>query len=315
MQGVIAEVDRRTRLVGHNRLELLMFRLAGTQPFGINVFKVREVLRCPALTRLPGSHPAVCGIVHLRGLTITVFDLSLAIGAGATSREDAHIVVTEFNRQVQGFLVHAVDRIVNLDWASIVAPPDVSGEGSYVTAVTRVDDELVQIIDVEKVLAEVTGTREAVSARLVAASPAPGARRVFVVDDSVVARRQITRTLEQIGLQHEVAGNGREALDRLLELAATLDTRVSEHFVAIVSDVEMPEMDGYTLCGRVKADPRLNDLWFCLHSSLSGVFNQSLVRKVGADRFVAKFHPDELGGCLLERVREAEAAAVMARSA
>lgn len=308
MEGVIAGVDRRTNLVGRNRLELLMFRLADRQLFGINVFKVREVLKCPPLTRLPQSHAAVCGIVHIRGATITVLDLSLAIGCAPTPREDSHVVVTEFNRKVQGFLVSSVDRIVNLNWEAVLPPPRATGAANYMTAVTDVDGQLVEIIDVEKVLAEVSGVPGTVSAELMASAPrSETPARVLVVDDSFVARKQITRTLDQLGLHHEVARNGREALTRLRELADSLDTRVAEYFVAVISDVEMPEMDGYTLCREIKADARLQDLWLCLHTSLSGVFNQSMVQKVGADRFIPKFQPDELGTCVLQRVQDAGA--------
>lgn len=304
MEGVIAGVDRRTNLVGRNRLELLMFRLAGRQLYGINVFKVREVLECPPLTRMPQSHPAVCGIVHIRGMTITVLDLSLAIGAEPTPREGAHVVVSEFNRQVQGFLVSSVDRIVNMNWEAILSPPQASGAASYLTAVTTVDDLLVEILDVEKVLAEVTGMHADVSAAVIESSQDGAQARVFVVDDSAVARKQITRTMDQIGIEYEVACNGREALDRLVELADTLDVPVSSYFAAVISDVEMPAMDGYTLCKAVKADARLRDLWICLHTSLSGVFNQSMVQKVGADRFIAKFNADDLSTCVLGRLRE-----------
>ena len=310
MEGVIAGVDRRTNLVGRNRLELLMFRLAGRQLYGINVFKVREVLKCPPLTRMPQSHFAVCGIVHIRGATITVLDLSLAIGGPPTSRDEAHVVVTEFNRRVQGFLVSSVDRIVNMNWEAILPPPQASGAASYMTAVTTVDDVLVEIIDVEKVLAEVTGMHDDVSESVIESSrgDVPKAR-VLVVDDSAVARKQITRTLDQIGIEHESACNGRDALDRLNALAESLGGPVSSHFSAVISDVEMPEMDGYTLCKAIKADPRLGDLWICLHTSLSGVFNQTMVQKVGADRFIAKFNADELGTCVLGRLQAIGAAA------
>ena len=303
MEGVIAGVDRRTSMVGRNRLELLMFRLVGPQLYGINVFKVREVLKCPPLTRMPHSHPAVCGVVHVRGATIPVLDLSLAIGGEPAPRAEAHVVVTEFNRRVQGFLVSAVDRIVNISWESVQPPPRASGAACYLTAVTTVDDRLVEILDVEKVLAEMTGADAEVSEDLRQTSLVDGAH-VFVVDDSAVARRQIARTLEQLGIEHETACNGREALARLQELADTLDVPVSDHFAAVISDVEMPEMDGYTLCKAIKADPRLRDLWLVLHTSLSGVFDRAMVQRIGADRFVAKFNADELGGCILGRLAD-----------
>lgn len=308
MPGVIEGVDQRTALVGRNRLELLLFRLSDSQLYGINVFKVREVLKCPPLTRMPQSHPAVCGIVHIRDTTLTVLDLALGIGAPPTPREGALMVVTEFNRQVQGFLVSEVDRIVNMNWEAIMPPPRVGTGTAYVTAVTTVDGELVEIIDVEQVLSEITGTHVHVSEAVMDASYGGLPRaRVLVVDDSAVARKQITRTLDQIGMDYEVACNGHEALQRLQQLSETLDGPVCGHFGAVICDVEMPEMDGYTLCKAIKADPALKGLWVCLHSSLSGEFNRSMVNKVGADRFIAKFDADELGGCILTHIRQCNA--------
>jgi two-component system, chemotaxis family, chemotaxis protein CheV len=308
MTSVIDGVDQRTQLVGRNRLELLLFRLGDAQRFGINVFKVREVVKCPPLTRIPQSHHVVRGVAHMRGNTITVIDLSLAVGRSPIADTDeAFVVVTEFNRQVQGFLVSGVERIVNMNWEDILPPPKGTGDQNYMTAVTNVDDELVEIIDVEKVLAEVTGVCADVSDGLrgSAAGTEEGAPppRVFVVDDSSVARKQITRTLDQLGLQYETAGNGREALERLQALVEQEGVDPAQRFAAVISDVEMPEMDGYTLTKHIKSDPRLKGLWVLLHTSLSGVFNRNMVQKVGADEFVPKFNAEELGTCVLRRMQ------------
>ncbi len=124
MAGILDGVDMRTQLAGHNRLELLLFRLYGKQRFGINVFKVQEVIQCPALTQIPQSHPVVRGISNMRGKTITVMDLSMAVG-GPPVRDTAgkFVIITEYNRRVQGFLVGAVDRIINMNWQDILPPP------------------------------------------------------------------------------------------------------------------------------------------------------------------------------------------------
>jgi two-component system chemotaxis response regulator CheV len=305
MPGALDVVDQRTRLVGRNRLELLLFRLDGRQRYGINVFKVREVVKCPRLTRVPHAHPNVRGIASMRGTTVAVIDLSGAIGGPPLgSVEEAFVVLTEFNRSVQGFLVRAVDRIVNLNWESIVPPPRAAGAQSYMTAVTQVDDELVEIIDVERVLAEVSGVFREVSHPVVQSLAQEHVEAmVLVVDDSSVARRQVGRTLEQIGVPHEFANNGREALDRLRTLAAEHGTAIGQRVALVISDIEMPEMDGYTLTKLVKEDPVMKDLHVLLHTSLSGVFNNSMVRKVGADEFVPKFDPDELARAVSRRIR------------
>lgn len=305
MAGVIDSVDQRTQLAGHNRLELLTFRLKGKQRFGINVFKVQEVLQCPTLTQIPHSHAVVRGVATMRGKTIPVMDLSLAIGAGAIGDPSkCFMIVTEYNRSTQGFLVGAVERIVNLNWGDMLPPPKGSGKDSYLTAVTRLDNELVEIIDVEKVLAEVTQASTEVSREVAdSAEESLSQQHIMVVDDSSVARNQIKRTLEQIGLQCTMAANGREALKMLKEWEDSNDGRL-DRLAMVLSDIEMPEMDGYTLTTEIRKDARLQKLFILLHTSLSGTFNQAMVQKVGANKFVPKFKPDELAGEVLQRVRE-----------
>ncbi len=302
MGGVLEGVNQRTQLVGSNRLELLMFRLGGRQRFGINVFKVQEVIHCPRLTQVPHASRTVCGIAHLRGKTVTVIDLAMAVGRPPLSRrDDCYIIITEYNRSVQGFLVSGVEQIVNMNWESILPPPRGAGQSNYMTAVTRVDEELVEIIDVERVLADVVGSASydgpavhAAGERLKEAARSP---RVLVADDSSVARNQIRRTLEQMGLEALVAKDGREALQMLNELVAD-GTPIEARLALVISDIEMPEMDGYTLTTRIRGDARFKDVPVVLHTSLSGVFNTALVEKVGADRFVAKFEPEELANTI-----------------
>src|SRR5690606_17008983 len=164
MAGVLDTVNQRTQLVGQNRLELLLFRLDGGQLYGINVFKVKEVLQCPRLTVLPKSSRVVRGVANIRGGTIPIIDLALATGKPALDDlANSFVIITEYNTKVQGFLVRSVERIVNMNWEEIHPPPRGAGRDHYLTAVTRVDDLLVEIIDVEKVLAEVVPMSESIS--------------------------------------------------------------------------------------------------------------------------------------------------------
>jgi two-component system chemotaxis response regulator CheV len=308
MSGVLANVDLRTQLAGHNRLELLLFRLDSKQLFGINVFKVQEVIQCPPLTQVPDSHPVVRGITNMRGRTITVMDLGKAIGgSGVAVPEDNFVVVTEYNQHVQGFLVDGVDRIVNMNWGDILPPPKGIGNDNYLTAVTRVDGELVEIIDVEKVLSEVVGWAEEVSQEFVQQSTGDeGGYQpvVLVADDSSVARNQIKRTLDQLGVECVLAKDGRQALDQLRQWADDEQTiALNDRLFMVISDIEMPEMDGYTFTTEVRKDPRLSELHILLHTSLSGVFNKAMVEKVGANDFIAKFQPDELAKTVLARLK------------
>ncbi|MBY5992927.1 chemotaxis protein CheV [Ferrimonas balearica] len=296
MASILDSVNQRTQLVGQNRLELLLFRLQGRQRYGINVFKVREVLQCPKLTMLPHQSGLIRGVAHIRGQTISVIDLSAAIGGPVTQDLDtAFIIITEYNRTVQGFLVSGVERIVNLNWEGVLPPPKGSGKSNYLTAVTELDKQLVEILDVEKILDEIAPARTEVSEEVVAtlAPTQQNRRTVLVADDSAVARKQVQRALEPMGLDLIVVKDGLEALNTLKQMAEDCDD-IAEKLTLVVSDIEMPEMDGYTLTAELRAHPKLRSLSVILHTSLSGVFNQAMVEKVGADEFIAKFNPDEL---------------------
>jgi len=304
MSGVMASVDQRTQLAGRNRLELLMFRLGGRQLYGINVFKVREVLQCPKLSSVPKSHPVVRGISNIRGSTITIMDLSMAIGGPPIPDIDnSFVIISEYNRSIQGFLVHEVDRIVNLNWKDIHAPPSGTAAGSsYLTAVTHIDDQMIEVIDVERILAEVMGAKEELSQEMVdkVGSEERSKNLILVADDSIVARKQVCRTVENdMSMETVAAKNGQQALDILKQWADDNDPQL-DRLALIISDIEMPEMDGYTFTTAVRADERLKDLHIILHTSMSGVFNQDMVDKVGADKFIAKFDPDLLAGAVLE---------------
>ena len=148
MAGLLDGIDQRTNLVGENRLELLLFKLGGRQRYGINVFKVQEVIQCPPLTKVVQSNPMVRGIANMRGKTISIMDMAQAIGKRPVQdTANAFVIVTEYNRSIQGFLVEGVERIVNLNWEDIKAPPKGLGKENYMTAVTNVDEQLVEIIE------------------------------------------------------------------------------------------------------------------------------------------------------------------------
>lgn len=308
MAGILDTVNSRTQLVGQNRLELLLFKLEGKQMYGINVFKVREVLPCPALTTIPKSSSVVRGIAHIRGGTISIMDLGLAIRKPPLGDiNGCFVIITEYNNGTQGFLVRSVERIVNMNWEAIHPPPKGAGRDNYLTAVTEVDGKLVEIIDVEKVLAEISPPVEEISAGIIdeAVSLAAVSKHVLIVDDSAIARKQIKRCVESVGAETTTLNDGRQALEYLKGIADSGE-KVSNKIMMMISDIEMPEMDGYTLTAEVRADSRLSDLYVLLHTSLSGVFNQAMVKKVGANEFLAKFNPDMLASVVAQRVREVD---------
>jgi two-component system chemotaxis response regulator CheV len=300
-QDLLDRIDQRTRLAGHNRLALLLFRLGGRQLFGVNVFKVKEVLQRPPLFTLPQLPRAFAGAADVRGRSVPVLDLARAIGFSADEAGEArYLVVTEFNRTVQGFLVAGVDRIVNIAVEQIQPPPDVGGDGHYLTGVARHQGELIQLIDVESVLAE-SAPRGSDLGTLTALPPGRGPRQVLVVDDSRVARNQIRSVLEQLGLESLLLSDGRQALDHLQALVRDGESPAAR-YAMVISDIEMPAMDGYTLTTEIRRDPALRNLFVLLHTSLSGVFNQAMVERVGADDFVPKYSERELAQRVTARI-------------
>ncbi|MDC5704561.1 chemotaxis protein CheV [Vibrio europaeus] len=308
MSGILDSVNQRTQLVGQNRLELLTFRLMGRQRYGINVFKVKEVLQCPKLTSMPNLHHLVKGVAHIRGHTVSVIDLSLAIGGRPTVDVDkAFVVIAEFNRSMQAFLVSSVERIINMHWEEILPPPEGAGKANYLTAVTNIDNELVEILDVEKILAEIAPIDETMDSSIgeeiaQVETEKEIVRRILIADDSTVARKQVERAVTSLGFEVVSVKDGKEAYDKLVEMAS--EGSIYDQISLVISDIEMPEMDGYTLTAEVRRHPDLKDLYVILHSSLSGVFNQAMVERVGANSFIAKFNPDELGNAVKSALTE-----------
>ncbi|QNR95870.1 chemotaxis protein CheV [Stenotrophomonas sp. 169] len=308
---LLNRIDQRTRLAGHNRLALLLFRLGGRQLFGVNVFKVQEVLRRPELFQVPGLPSEFSGVADVRGRSVPVLDLGVAIGHPERDNADGpgYLVVTEFNRSIQGFLVSGVERIVNIAVQDIHPPPELGAESSYLTAVTRFQGELIQVIDVESVLADIAGTRSEAVLDPALAMPADGPQmQVLVVDDSRVARQQIRSVLDQLGVGATLLSDGKQALDHLVQIHAAGEDP-AQRYAMVISDIEMPAMDGYTLTTEIRRHPGLAGLYVLLHTSLSGVFNNAMVERVGANAFVAKYSPHELADFVLDRLRKVAQAA------
>ncbi len=298
MNNVLGNVDQRTQLVGHNRLELLLFRLTDKQRYGINVFKVREVIRCPPLTKLPNAHHSVIGVTHIRGTTFTVIDLQKAIGFGAIEDySKCSVIVTEYNQTMQGFLVPHIEHIINKHWEEILAPPKGTGDDHFLTSVTQVDEQIIEILDVEKVLYQVNGDKALEAHQDTPISETLKAQfagcHVLVADDSSVARTQIKRTLDSIGVAYTICNDGRIALDTLKNWASEQAEEL-KNLALVISDVEMPEMDGYTLISEIRKNTELAHLKVVLHTSLSAVFDSALVNDVQADGFLSKFDSETL---------------------
>ena len=297
MSGVLASVDKRTQLVGENRLELLLFYLHSRHLFALNVFKVKEVVKLPPISKIPHAHPKVSGVVNIRGESIPVIDLRKAINMPeAKNIEDTNLVITEYNRTVQGFLIGKVDQIINMTWSDIMPPPTAIGKNHYLTALTKVkrdgQEQLVEIIDVEKVLAEIVEYEVQISNDILDKSIVNefAGRKILHADDSPTARKQVSDTLSQLGIEIIPARNGLEALE-MLKGWADQGKDVEKELLMVITDAEMPAMDGYRLTHEIRNDSRMKNLYIVLNTSLSGSFNQALVEKVGCNAFLSKFQP------------------------
>jgi two-component system, chemotaxis family, chemotaxis protein CheV len=310
MTSIMQSVDERTQLAGANRLEILLFSLGKDkhtgreEVFGLNVFKIREVIAIPEVTHAPDMPAGVEGMVSLRGTMIPVINLAKFCDV-ESELEPKILIVTEYNRSTHGFMVASVEQIMRMAWADIKVPPQMMANrhGGLVTAVTELDDgRIVMIIDVEKVLAETEGLSD--DPTLFAGIEQLDKQvTVLFADDSVVARKQIATTLDHLGVRHIQAKNGDEAwakLNELAERAAASHMPVYEMLDAVLTDVEMPGMDGYVLTRKIKADKRFAGIPVVMHSSLSADANISIGKESGADAYVAKFDPQELSNALRE---------------
>lgn len=309
MATLIDSIDEKTRLAGTNHLEVLLFSLGTNDEtgrnelFGINVFKVREVLNIPEITTAPEMPEGIEGFVSLRGDMVPIINLQKFCKLN-THDEARILMITEYNGHVQGFMVSSVDTIQRLNWQQVKEPPPLISKrlGGLVTAVAEISDKrLVMIMDVEKVLADAGGFYDENAFEGIEPLENAQQYKILYTDDSIVARKQVAQTLDKIGVRHTGLVNGAEAWRALQTIADKCDAeerRVNTEIQAILTDVEMPEMDGYVLTQRIKADTRFNGVPVIMHSSLTAMANQNLGRGVGADAYVSKFQPHELARVL-----------------
>ncbi len=303
MSELLKKIDARTKLAGTNKLEILLFSLGVDQrtgrkeTFGINVFKVREVMRTPEITSAPEMPASVEGMVSLRGSLVPVIDLAKYAGIISDKRPEI-MIVTEYNGHTQGFLVEAVDTILRLDWAAMRVPPDMitNRMGGLVTAVTELDaGTLVMMMDVEKVLAETAMYGD--EHQFVNIEPLKEERMVYFADDSAVARKQIERTFQAMQVKYAYAINGMRAWDDLQRMASQ-------------ADLARSQAERYRASG---ADRRGNAGDGRLHADQDDQVRPALCRHSGADAFLAvrPVEPETgrvgRGRCLCIQIRTAEA--------
>ncbi len=302
---------------GTNELEIIEFYIdeevaPGEKPYrahyGVNVAKVLEIIRLPKVTGMPQTpHPCVIGTFNLRSRVIPLIDLSLWLGKPMARDANTKVIVSEFNKVINAFMVSGVTRIHRLSWQEVEPPSGfvASFAANNFTGVVKFPDHIVLLLDMEQIIWDLNPAlamkteREAAEE---AAAPESAIRKTLVVDDSNSIRRLIASYLEKDGFEVVQDINGQNAWDRLMDWkkAVTEENRPLSEFVdLIVSDIEMPAMDGHTLCRKIKDDSVLKELPVVLFSSL---INDQLYHKglsVGADDQVTK--PEV--GTLAERAR------------
>ena len=312
MSSVQQEIDERTKLTSSNKFEMLLFRLGGdahgerSELFGINVFKIREIVAMPPVTAMAGAPQHVMGVVNLRGQIIPVIDLSAVTGNIPKTGHNI-MLVTEYARTTQAFAVEGVEEIVRLDWKQVLSAEN-SAAGGMVTSIARLDDDvngqrLVQVLDVESILRRVMPTSDG---EMTPDNVGPQVKlrdgtMIVAADDSFVARAMIEQGLQAMNLPYVMCKTGQEAWAKLQSISAECSAQgrdIHDKVALVLTDLEMPEMDGFTLTRMIKQDPKMRALPVVIHSSLSGATNEDHVRSVGADAYVPKFVAEDLAGTL-----------------
>ncbi|MCK4659416.1 MAG: chemotaxis protein CheV [Phycisphaerae bacterium] len=285
---------------GTNELEILVFSCGPTR-YGVNVAKVREVIGQVKVVDVPMTHPAVIGVFKLRNLVIPLVDLQLYFEPEAPSTAaQRNVILMEFNNCQVGFLVDDVDRIFRMSWGNVKPMPMTHGDdNATITSVCEVEGGLALMIDFEKIAFDLSGDQDLFRSvdGFAGADPAQrGAQRVLLAEDSPTICGVIKSNLIQAGYTQVVAfGNGSEAWSALEASVASEDT---DPFSLVVTDIEMPQMDGLHLCKRIKEHPRLRELPVVVFSSLVSDTNLKKCEVVGADAAITKPQIGKLVGLL-----------------
>lgn len=305
------DIDERTNLAGNSMFELLLFRLGqapGTERrelFGINVFKVREILVMPEVTVMVNAPPTVMGVANIRGEMIPVINLPAVVGCNPTKGLGI-LLVTEFARTTQAFAVEEVNEIVRLEWKQVLSAEGTGG--GLVTSIARLDGNaentrLAQVLDVEQILRDVFPREHQAlpDGNVLPRLQLPPGTVILAADDSATARLMIEQGLQSMDVPYIMTKTGKEAWDRLEALSAQAVAEgktIKDKVALVLTDLEMPEMDGFTLTRNIKQDGRFSSIPVIIHSSLTGATNEGHVKSVGADAYIAKFVAEELAATI-----------------
>ncbi|WP_391208236.1 chemotaxis protein [Psychrobacillus sp. L4] len=275
---------------GTNELEIVEFQV-GSNKFGINVIKVKEIIQPIKVTFIPHAHPHVEGIVQLRGEVLPVVSMAKVLGLPVVVKnEQEKYIVAEFNKQRVVFHVDNVTQIHRISWDQIEKPSDIyQGSASHVIGVIKRDDEMILLLDFERIIVDINpesginvdsvkklGNRERSN------------KKIVIVEDSPLLRKLLHDTLNEAGYVNlDFFENGKDALD-FLESLEKVSPDVSEHVQMVVTDIEMPQMDGHALTRRIKESSNLSKLPVLIFSSLITDDLRHKGDQVGAEDQISK---------------------------
>ncbi|GHA31368.1 chemotaxis protein [Photobacterium aphoticum] len=289
---------------------MLLFQLTARQSFAIGTLKVKEIVPYTPLTAIPHSHPTVLGAANLRGETLPIIDMAKAVGYPPIKSEElrtCYIIITDCQRKLVGFLVRGINKITACNWHDIESPPSTLGRNVFVTGVTTVEGKLVQLLDVELLLSKVFPESPSSLHPVLTDMQREKLRplKIILIDDSAVARKQLSQALDSISIPYFIATSGQEALDMLHRAAAA-----GAPFDIIVSDIEMPGLDGYELAFEVQNTPVLSHAYIILHTSLNSEISVSQAHQVGAHEALTKFEANELIHAMLRGAERKQTALI-----
>ncbi|PVZ72613.1 chemotaxis protein CheW [Pelagibaculum spongiae] len=282
---------------------LLLFQLSPSRQFAMGTLKIREIIPWQKVRTIPYAHPCIIGATHIRGMTISIIDMAASVGYLPISEQELNscsIIITDCSRQTVGFLVRQIDQISQCQWKNIEPPPLTVGKQSYIVGVTQIDNKLIQMIDLEQLLETILPTPMNCNGNQFNQQELEVLRslQILVADDSAVALRQLSGALEMAGVPYQMANNGKQALD-IMKTAASAGQPID----ILVSDIEMPGLDGYEVAFEVRSNPSVADAYIILHTSLSSEISVDRAHQIGADEALTKFDAEELVQAILRGAR------------
>ncbi|EDP60518.1 chemotaxis protein [Vibrio sp. AND4] len=285
---------------------MLVFKLTLQQNFAIGTLKVREIVPYMPTTKIPHSHHHVIGTVTIRNLTVPVIDMAAAIGFRPIQEEEyqkCYLIVTDCLRTVVAFMVRNIEKIIECDWKAIESPPVSAGHNIFVTGITHYKEKLVQMLDVELLLSKIYPQYENTKIPMLTDVERERLKtlNILLVDDSSIARKQLCDALDRINIPYQICKNGADALNLMKR-----DAQANRPIDLLVSDIEMPGLDGYELAFEVQNDPTLNHSYCILHTSLSSEICVDRAHQVGAHEALEKFNAGDLIEAMLRGAKDLE---------